>query len=1307
VKEQTADGAPPGVQARRPGLRAPALDLSLPAALQRWFVPSLFVALALLVTTGYGSGVQLNDGQAALHINPLKFLGSLLHAWNPALALGTHTGFWVPYQTPYTWAYGLAQLLHIPQDLAQHAAVFLVYLGCLWAMYYCLRSIAPWLDEVSRIAGSCAYLFNMYVALNSQAQIVWLLTYATLPAMVGVMARAMRGEMNIWRAALAIALLVLVGGGVNPPLVAINVVVLALYIVVAIAFDPKPVAAINRTLPIVAAASIAVVAINLYWIVPFIDYFRGVWLNGVLSEAPSMHNAATSFANVLRGLGHWATFVSFAGRAYFPWAASYASGLFGALLWFVPIVAFGGIAFRRNQRPATLYFLLVTLISVPIVVGYYHGELGNAVTAPIYDQFYRNVPGFQMFRFSYKWVAGVEFGISGLFALACYAIVGALRDAMSKLTDGERRTWDWAIPAARTAFIVLPILIFVPVLTNKMNYPGQVIPGWEYRESALVGNDPTHRVALFPTQFLEQFDWGNPQFYIEDSLLDRPLIYGLLGSEPSEGTDLWVRRAYRATREGLPFAADMFRVMGVDTILQRDDFIPAIDFSSPGEWRFNSTTLTHDLIHRVLGAAPVRSDGPTHVYHLGAALPLFYGVTHPVLNALPTFSDALLGDVGAMASGKAEFDAPNRTVDEFSGSLDGLSPILPGSPDQQRDLAVNQALTHGIRVHPPSADAAWMTNFNVKRSGVYSIFVLDQALLFAKPPPQTLIVDGQYLSLENSGGAWTQFNNVFLSAGSHWVSDGYLDPNLVVGIVDADDLKMWEDRVQALVSASPQNLAPSDLVYGSKASIDVPTSGRYRVAATAIGSYGPDGVVRTQLVHGSAYRGAFPATLSTTLPYVFGDGVIATSPILMPAQWYRSDPTAYEWQRGDPVSWFLFARDSHVRVFVPGGNGVRSRVAMRVSRLQIGGTLTVTVKGGAPQSVALPGPAAGPQQFDAIDHLDGPVPTAIAFTLDLHPGWNDVDFTFHPGNGERSDLGPGVISAAVAPDLSFTRIAAASVAAGSGAADPSFTSVALTNPRAGLTGDPEVMGSVTGTANRGVSIAIALSDRNGRILYRLFPIARDGAFDINFMHAFPNDWNDVSRRVVGIWLIGRGNHPRFSTLFYAVHAMPARALRRPQSLTSLPIRIDGRLVGSAPVFLTGGTHKVVSADKQVKIGLLTLNPVTLPRTRDFGLVWQRRSPTAIEVTSKSTATPFLLVFGEAYHPEWQATYDGQVLPHVIVDGVDNGWIVPSLPDGGQISLKFNGQLPYVISGAISVIALIIMIVLAWSPDLWPVRTKNP
>ncbi|HEY1867239.1 MAG TPA: hypothetical protein VGG70_03025, partial [Candidatus Cybelea sp.] len=1209
------------------------------------------------------------------------------------------TGFWVPYQTPYSWVYGLAQVFHIPQDYAQHAAVFLVYFGCMWSMYYCLRSVAPWLDEISRIAGSIAYLFNMYVALNSQAQIVWLLTYGTLPAMVGVMARAMRGQMNLWRAALAIALLVLVGGGINPPLVAINVIVLAIFVIVTIALDPKPAAAINRTAPVIGAAFIATIAINLYWLVPFIDYFRGVWLNGVLSEAPSMHNAATSFANVLRGLGHWATFVSFAGRAYFPWAAAYAQGLFGALLWFVPVVALGGIAFRRNQRPATLFFLLVTIVSVPIVVGYYHDALGDAVTTPLYDQFYRSFPGFQMFRFSYKWVAGVEFGISGLYALGAFAMIAALREHIARLGTSEQRSWAWLVSAARTAVIALPILVFVPVLVNKMNYPGQPIPSWEYRESALVGSNEGQRVALFPTQFLEQFDWGNPQFYIEDSLVKRPLIMGLLGSEPSEGTDMWVRRAYRATREGLGFSADMFRAMGVDTILERDDFIPAIDFSSPGEWRFNSTTLTHDLLQRVVGGAPSRVDGPLRTYRLDHPLPLFYGVTHPVMSTLPTFSDAYLGDVHAMANGRAQFDPPTRSADEFSTSMQSLAPILPGSTDQIRDLAVNEALAHGIRVHPPSADAAWLTRFNVTSGGVYAIFALDQSLLFDRPAPQTLQIDGKYLSIQTMGGAWTQYGNIVLTPGSHSVSDGYLDPDLVVAVVSVDDLRAWQDRITALERALPKNLATASLVYARKGTINVPASGRYLVRAAAVGPYGPDGSVRTRVVKGSASR-TFLAFLGSTLPYICGSGVAATSALMMPPQWYRDDPSVYSWQRGDPISWFLFARRSHVRVFVPGQNAVRANATMRVSRLQVSDLLTVSVDGGSPVNATVPGPQAGDQQYDTVDRLDGPVPAALSLPLSLRPGWNDVVFDFHLTQGERFDLGPDVIAAAVAPDLTFTKIAPAGASAPP-LSDRTFTAVRLANPREGLTGDPEVAGTASNTGSGGASLAVAL-EAHGTVNYRVFPISRDGSFDINFLHAFPNDWSDSSVRIVGLWFLSRGAESKLTDLYYNVHAMPGENLHEPQSLRSLPFKIDGKLVGASPVFLTRGRHAVMSADKQVKAGLVTANPLTLPRTHDFAVLWQRHSSTSVGVTVKSSAGPFLLVFNEAYHPEWSAMLNGDVLPHVIVNGVANGWIVPSLPSGGEIALSFAGQQFYLVSAAISVIALLVMITLAWAPDLWPV-----
>jgi hypothetical protein len=1287
-------------------MRALAASWPIPGLLRKALIPGLFVALALLVTFGYGSGVQLNDGQASLHIDPLKFLWQLIGAWNPALHLGVHTGYWYPYESPYGWAYGAAQLLHVPQDFAQHAIVFGVYLACLASMYYCLRQVTPWLDDVSRVAGSCAYLFNMYVALNSQAQIVWLLTYATLPAMVGVTVRAIRGDMNLWHAALYIALLVLFGAGINPPLVAINAIILGIFVAVTIAFDPVPRAAARRAWPFIAVSSVAVIAINLYWLVPFVDFFRDVYINGVLSEAPSMHNAATSFDNVLRGLGHWATFVSFGGRAYFPWAASYASGLFGALLWFVPIVALGGIAFKRNQRPATLFFLIVTIVSVPIVVGYYHDALGDAVTEPVYNLFYRSFPGFQMFRFSYKWVAGVEFGISGLYAIAAFAILGSLREKLSKAQTQARAGWGWLAPAAAAAFIAVPIFVFIPVLINKMNYAGAVLPSWEYREKALVGNDQRHRVALFPTQYLEQFDWGSPQFYIEDSLVDRPMIYGLLGPEPSEGTDVWVRRSYRAAREGLPFATDMLRVLGVDTILQRDDFIPAIDFSSPGEWRFNTTTLTHDLLHRVIGASPARSDGPLRVYHVAGALPLVYGVTHPIVSTVPTFSDGYLGNVDAMARGKAEFDPPSRSADEFSTALQALSPILPASAAQIRDLAVNEALAHGgIRIHPPSADVGWTTPFDVRSGGVYEVFALEQSLLFEKAPAQNLGIDGTYFSPQTADGAWTEYGQLDLPAGSHFVTDGYPDPDLVVALVSVDDVRAWEDRIVALGRALPRNRATLSLVYGAKTSLTVPSSGNYRIHASAVGPLGPDGQLRARFVPGAAYRGAFPANLSDTLPYVFGAGVIGTSAIMLPPQWYREDPTVYQWQRGDPTPWFLFARDAHVRVFVPGTAPVRTRVAMRVSRLQVSQTVTVTTDGAAAQNVALGGPAAEAQAYDTIAKLEGPVPVVAQFGLILHPGWNDVGFQFNSGSGEREDLGSAVISAAVAPDLTFTRIGA-SGASQARVTDNQFTALALAKPPS-LAGDPEIAGTVENVGSRPVWLAVALADR-GSVAYRVFPISQNGAFDINVMHAFPNSWSDGSQSVAGIWFITRGTRPKFSAVYYNLHAMPARDLRRPQSLTDLPVRVDGKVVGSRPVFLSAGRHLVRSADRQVKITLLTVDPVNLPRTQTLGLAWQRRSTTALSVTAKSTADPFLLVFGEAYHPEWQATLNGsEPLAHVMVDGVFNGWIVPSLPDGGEIALTFSGQRYYAIAAAISLIALVLLIVLACVPKLWPIRASEP
>ncbi len=244
---------------------------------------------------------------------------------------------------------------------------------------------------------------------------------------------------------------------------------------------------------------------------------------------------------------------------------------------------------------------------------------------------------------------------------------------------------------------------------------------------------------------------------------------------------------------------------------------------------------------------------------------------------------------------------------------------------------------------------------------------------------------------------------------------------------------------------------------------------------------------------------------------------------------------------------------------------------------------------------------------------------------------------------------------------------------------PRSTPSASANPPDALQGDPELTGTIENMGGRAVWLAVALSEGT-RYVYRVYPIPANGVFDINFMHAFPDDWDDASQRIAGIWFLARGAHPKFSSIYYTVHAVPGRALRRPQSLASLPILVDGRPVGAKPVALSAGRHVVASADKQVKIALLKIDPVNLPRTSSFGLQWNRQSPTVLDVTARKTANPFLLVFGEAFHPEWQATLNGsEPLPHVVVDGVVNGWLVPSLPDGGEISLAFVGQRYYTVA----------------------------
>ena len=143
----------------------------------------------------------------------------------------------------------------------------------------------------------------------------------------------------------------------------------------------------------------------------------------------------------------------------------------------------------------------------------------------------------------------------------------------------------------------------------------------------------------------------------------------------------------------------------------------------------------------------------------------------------------------------------------------------------------------------------------------------------------------------------------------------------------------------------------------------------------------------------------------------------------------------------------------------PGTRNVVARAAVKISRLQVGSVLNLAVNGSVQRTVTLPGGNAGAQEYDTTDQLEGPPPVPVAVDLTLRPGWNDVAFLFKSATGERGDLGAGVISAAVAPDLAFTEIGPAPGTAPAGR-DGGFSAQAVAGPPGGLDGDPDLVGTV-------------------------------------------------------------------------------------------------------------------------------------------------------------------------------------------------------------------------------------------------------
>jgi hypothetical protein len=1205
------------------------------------------ILAAIYATSGFGSTLVLADSQVELHLDPIGFLRTIEYAWNPQIFAGMHTGFNHVYQMPYSWLYALLAVLHVDAFAAQLFVMFCIYLGVAAGMYWGLSLLAPGMSRFARVCGALVFLLSIYVAVYSNGSAPVLLNYAELPILAGLLVAVLDTRITLLGGAAMSALVFFLAGGVNPPLIAMNVAVLALVFVTFFLYARNRLNVLRRAIAFAIATGLLALLLDVYWIAPFLDYMRTVWLGGVLDESPGMHNADTTLANIFRGLGQWSIFLGDDRGPYFPWANSYRSPLFATLLWCVPAIALLAPVLRRRRNYLTVALLAVVLVSIPMVSGYYDGNAGSAFLAHAYDALYRYVPGFQMFRTVYKWVGPLEFALAGLFAIS-------VQGALVRLRAMRIETPVIALAA------LLPVMLYVPVIAYKANHASQPVPSWYRHASSLIGDDQRYRVGLLPGQWLEQFYWGDPSFYSANSLIERPMIYGYLGSAPNQATDQWIKRAYRAFRMGDPEARAFFQMLGVDTLVERGDFRYEGD-GAFAERVVPTYAATAKRLLEGMGLRPEDSLGPLTAYHLPGALPLLFSVAS---------ADVYPGPLSAIMNSparRAMFDGHLVLAgDLLDGDLPADSSVL-STADTAQDLA----LTQFARRAPCVNVAGNAPALEIPAKGRYAIFAANVAAVYPEFLASYVTIDGTKLSAVFSPArAWNRIGTLTLLPGPNAVTAVGVSPDTAMTLcaVALPDLGTIEAKGHAMLAGI---------------AVRKPAESASEMAQIERGDMRELPPEFPRAFIGHVMPTAPPSVRYASATFVPLGGSTTSAQLPIPRAWGENANT-YAWIGDGTKSWLLIRSLFRADVVWNGAAPTTATLFLRLS--SIDEARAVSISGARTfLSASLPGPPVSVGDHRLGAHLG--YPQRITVRMRLMPGHNVV--TFRVGGRAASRTYAGISSiaphdfAAAATDIMVDYGTSHAVAlsqlrgfvhtalpeAGIYLIEPSVNPLGVNIPLPASLQSLPLPVHITGTVYKErledpVFLTVSHDRGGGRRATEMIPVSSN-AFDfyiagssaagkrhslenVNFgMLVTPSRLSSHSA--------GTGRVRFFETDIVQDWAMPThvRNIRRPSQ--------------AAPIS------------------------------------FERRSPVHIDVTAGPSGRGFWLVFRESYHPEWRAMLNGRPLMHVPADGYMNAWFVPASPNPSVITVTFTAQRIYTAADWISALTLLLVAVLLVRPGLYGMR----